>query len=114
MVRKLKRYEILNIANNFIYSKHAIDRINERLNGNLHKVKTLIQKSTFSYINTDGSINVGFGDNSRYFVFVLLQETQKYLMITCKEPSGYTSLYKKYFLALNGYDRKECDKNEKL
>lgn len=104
MVRKLKYEELLYISKNFYYSKHSKDRISERLDVN-DDVEYLIKSSKFAYVNTDDTINVGFKNNKYYFVFA--KYGNKYKMITCKEPSKYTTLHKKYILALKGVERKD-------
>lgn len=101
MVRQLTQQELNYIANNYIVSKHAIDRLRERFYASKSKVKDSIIHSDLAYINTDGSINVKLNNTEYYYVFI--KNNNVYKMITCKHPSdnGYT-LQQKFELAMKG------------
>ena len=102
MVRQLSINEKIDIANNYVLTKHSLSRLKERYTLNKQDIQNTIIKSKLAYINTDNSINIQIGKSDNYYVFVK-DNNNKYIMITCKEPSqNGISLYEKFKLALNG------------
>lgn len=101
MVRQLSVNEKIDIANNYVLTKHSFNRLKERFTLNKQDIQNTIITSKLAYINTDDSINVQIGKSNNYYVFV--KDNNKYIMVTCKEPShNGISLYEKFKLALSG------------
>lgn len=100
----LTKNELRKIANNFILTKHAKERIKERRK--YINVKRTIQNSFFAYYNTDGSINIAI-NSYEYFVVRYSFKLNKYVVITFKEKSfNDYNIFKKRYLALCGVERR--------
>lgn len=98
MVRQINKSEIIQIYKNAVVSKHARKRLSER-GATLEDML----KSTFAYVNVDGSINIAINDYE-YFVFV--EKKDCHLLITYKERSkNNITVAQKYMIALNGRPR---------
>ena len=101
MVRQLTLNERIDIANNYVLTKHSFERLKQRNTLNKQDIQDTIVNSKLAYYNTDDSINVQIGNSNSYYVFV--KGNNKYRMITCKEPSkNGVTLIEKFKLALNG------------
>lgn len=82
----LTQSELLEIASNFIISRHAKDRLLERSDfDTVEKIKEKILNPYVAYFNTDGSINIAV-DKYNYFV-VVERNDGGFLIVTYKEPS---------------------------
>lgn len=103
---KLKQEIINEFAYHFIPTKHATERLQERFGTtDRQTIKKAILNSFFSYKNTDNSYNVAINEYE-YFVFKFNEDNQP-IMITFKEKShNDITIYDKFIMALNGYDRK--------
>ena len=97
---KLTQEELGEIANNFILSVHAKEKIAERHpNAN---IKEIILNPIVAYYNTDKSINIAL---NKYEYIVIAPDSYK--VITFKEKSWYSkTVFDKQDMARNGYDRK--------
>jgi hypothetical protein len=100
--------EIYDLIMNTKYSRHAEQRLVERLkiHNKYHIHGVLMSKvlnARFAYMNTDGCINVAVDEES---YLVVVPRDDDYLCITYKEPShnGYT-VYDKWDLAKKGVER---------
>ena len=106
MLRRLNRGENLTqeelqeIADNFILSVHAKEKIAERHpNAN---IKELILNPIIAYYNTDKSINIALNE---YEYIVIAPDS--YVIVTFKEKSWYSkTVFDKQDMARNGYERK--------
>lgn len=106
MLRRLNRGENLTqeelqeIADNFILSVHAKEKIIER-HPNIN-IKELILNPIVAYYNTDKSINIALNE---YEYIVIAPDSYK--VITFKEKSWYSkTVFDKQDMARNGYERK--------
>lgn len=106
MLRRLNRGENLTkeelkeIADNFILSAHAKEKIAKRHpNAN---IKEIILNPIVAYYNTDKSINIALNE---YEYIVIAPDNYK--VLTFKEKSWYSkTVFDKQDMARNGYDRK--------
>ncbi len=98
----LKWYELYEIANNYILTRHAREKIAERCpNLNIHNA---IRYPVIAYFNTDGSVNIAL--NSYEYLVVSL-DRKPYPIITFKERSlNGIDIYEKRDMAQDGYCRK--------
>ena len=106
MLRRLNRGENLTkeelkeIADNFILTVHAKEKIAERHPNT--NIKEIILNPVVAYYNTDKSINIALNE---YEYIVIAPDNYK--VITFKEKSWYNkTVFDKRDMARNGYDRK--------
>ena len=97
---ELTKEELQEIADNFILSNHAKEKIAER-HPNVN-IKEIILNPIIAYYNTDQSINIALNE---YEYLVIAPNS--YTVITFKEKSWYSkTVFDKQDMAKNGYDRK--------
>jgi len=104
-VHKLDLKQIKEVLNKWTFTKHAEQRILERINGDnmndcINILTTSILTTQFGYENTDGCYNIAVTDTT-YIVVAIGKYSNT--VITYKEPSHnkYT-VRDKYQLALKG------------
>lgn len=98
---KLTINDLIDIANNYVLTKHSIQRIKERGVFSKSIIQDSIINSKLAYYNTDNSINVQMNDTDNYYVFK--KDKDKYVMITYKGASlNNVSLADKFELAKKG------------
>ncbi len=102
----LSEEELDNISNHIELSFHASKRIEERGKNLGRKLDYIseIKKSSFAYLNNDGTYNVGLNGTKCYFV--IKPTKNSFFVITFKEESNNKiSLQRKRELCLNGVTR---------
>lgn len=104
-VRMLDRNEKVLISKVATFSRHSIERIEQRSDYSLDEVRDKVKKSILGYINTDGSINIAFGDYE-CLVIAPNEDFSRFNVLTYKERTNIT-MVQKYLLALQGIDRVE-------
>ena len=99
----LTKSELKEIADNFVLSKHAKMRIEER-----HKdvnIREAILNPLLAYYNTDGTVNIAV---NKYEYLVVGLDCYPYKVITYKERSkNKISIFSKRKMAIEGFERKE-------
>lgn len=100
----VEKFRLKYIANNYVITKHATERISER-EANLN-IKNLILNPFIAYYNTDGTMNIA-KDEFHYLVIAYSSRDKKYYIITYKTIShnGINILQKRQ-MALKGISRK--------
>lgn len=109
----LTQDELNEIANNLILTKHAKERIKERLGNKTEEdIKNIITYPFYAWNNTDNTKNIAI-DNEKYFV--ITQDTKdksKYILITVKGKSkNDVSITTKFKMAFFGKRPKKRNKN---
>ena len=94
--------ELKEIAENFILSKHAEERIAER-NPELNIYKAIL-RPLLAYFNTDGSVNIALNG----FEYLVIATSKKpYRVVTYKEKShNNIDIFTKREMAMQGISRK--------
>lgn len=92
------------IANNYVVSIHAGERIAKRKAD--IDIKSIILNPLLAYYNTDGSINIAL--NEYEYLVVKKHKDNTYIIITFKEKShNNINIFQKRKLAQQGYSRAE-------
>lgn len=97
--------ELKEIAENFILSRHAQERIAERF-PELDIYKAILNP-LIAYFNTDGSINIALNS---FEYLVIATDRKPYKIITYKEKShNNINVFIKRQMAMQGKSRAICD-----
>lgn len=97
----LSQEELNEIADNFVLTRHARQRISERLPG--LDIRGLIKSPLLAYYNTDGSVNVAL---NAFEYIVIGTDSAPYPVITFKERSHNSiNIFQKQRLATKGVSR---------
>ena len=100
--QELTTEELREIAEHFVLTKHASQRISERYFD--IDIQKAIMHPILAYYNTDGSINIAL--NGYEYIVV---DPNNYKIITFKEKSlNNIDIFTKREMAVNGYGRKSC------
>ena len=100
--QRLNTSELEEIANNYIITKHAKERIHNRF-PELNVTKA-IKEPLLAYFNTDGSVNIALNE---FEYLVVGTDRIPYPIITFKEKShNNITIFEKQEMAQNGYNRK--------
>lgn len=93
-VKRLKKWQIKEIANNYQLTSHAKQRIKQRFKEDIDndKLYWLIRHSKFAFQNNDGSFDIAIADKHSIIV-VYSEKNKKYMVVTCLATSwrNYTT-----------------------
>ena len=100
---ELKPEELQEIYDNLFISKHAQERLDERVPVN---IKQLFENPLVAYFNTDGSVNIAL-DEYNYLVVAYCEKFNNWKVITWKEKSWHDkTVFDKQRMAKAGFGRK--------
>lgn len=100
---ELTSAELKEIYNSLFISKHARERLRERVPV---YIKQLFESPLVAYFNTDGTVNVAL-DEYNYLVVQYCEHFQNWKVVTWKEKSWNSkTVFDKQRMAKAGYGRK--------
>jgi len=98
----LTAIELEEIADDYIITKHAQERIDTRYPD--LDIEGTIRHPMLAYFNTDGSVNIAL---NKFEYLVVATDCKPYKIVTFKEKSHHNiDIFQKREMAQNGYNRK--------